>query len=541
MAQHSYVINGAGQDPVFRGLLGEKQFSSEESLIRQIKKIENQLHLKGFIEAQLIDVTKDSLQLNKEFILVLGPQYKWGELTFIPPDLGFTNPRKIKGYAGKPINKPSVEKTLLNYLKEFGNQGYPFATAEFFQTVIIDSTIESNVKINSGPLVLIDTIINVGDAKLTPGLLENASGIKSGDLHNDKAISNIRKRLNSMGFVYMAQDPKVFFHEEGTRVYINANKRNANSFSALLGLLPQGKNGSLTVVGDASIMLMNAFNVGESFNFEFNKNALQNTALESHIEFPFLFNPKTSFEGDFTLIKQDTLYLEAQFSTTLSLRTTSFSRVGFHYQKMNSRVLVEDDNGNGDFSTNYYGAKYNYQNLDNAYNPRSGNVITTTFGYGAKQLSDQNELEERIPQKKITLKSVSHLNISKRVTLVLETSGGYLGSDTLLLNEYFRIGGNNELKGFDEKSIFANRYLIGAVTFKYFLQKTSSINLFVNQGILENNFQIDPIDYPIGFGVGFQLPIPSGFFKISYALGRQYNNPVIFENGKIHFSLVNLF
>jgi len=48
-------------------------------------------------------------------------------------------------------------------------------------------------------------------------------------------------------------------------------------------------------------------------------------------------------------------------------------------------------------------------------------------------------------------------------------------------------------------------------------------------------------DTPIGFGAGTSFETKAGIFSLTYALGRQFNNPVELRGGKIHFGFTSLF
>lgn len=48
-------------------------------------------------------------------------------------------------------------------------------------------------------------------------------------------------------------------------------------------------------------------------------------------------------------------------------------------------------------------------------------------------------------------------------------------------------------------------------------------------------------DQPFGFGAGFSFGTNLGIFSISYALGKQFNNPIELKNGKVHFGYVTYF
>jgi hypothetical protein len=525
-------------------LLKNDNFSSIQLRNLQVKKIENVLRLHGFVEAYLKDETQNDLDSVRVLSMVLGPRYFWKNLRFSFSDSSLKiDPKRLSLKEGTIVNQDNIEENYLNVVRHLANLGYPFALGQFQEVEIRGNEISAVAYFKLGPKVIIDTIINVGDPYFSNYLLQNATGVFSGDLFNEKKISKALRRVNSYDFIKMDDPPKIFFFEEGARIYLNPRKSKSNSFNALLGLLPGSNSEKLAIVGDALLNLTNAFGVGEKITLEFQKNALRNTELESQIEIPFFFNPKTSFETSFSLIKQDTLFFKGQFSTSLYLSLLDYSKIGFNYEVVSSRVLVEEGRGNGSYNANLYSAKFLFNNQDNNFNPSSGSLIKMGFGLGIKDLaSNPNGLDvNRIPQKRGSLTMGNNLKFSKRITVSLEANAGVLISDTILRNEYFRIGGNKLLKGFDEKSIFANKYFVETIKLKYFYQQLSSINLFFNGAILEDLYLAKSVDYPFGFGAELQLPIPSGVFKISYAVGRRFNNPIIFENGNIHFSLINQF
>lgn len=46
---------------------------------------------------------------------------------------------------------------------------------------------------------------------------------------------------------------------------------------------------------------------------------------------------------------------------------------------------------------------------------------------------------------------------------------------------------------------------------------------------------------PVGFGAGITFETRLGIFSFNYALGKQFNNPILFKEGKVHFGIVNYF
>ncbi|MFQ5335785.1 MAG: hypothetical protein ACE5DN_06900, partial [Flavobacteriales bacterium] len=48
-------------------------------------------------------------------------------------------------------------------------------------------------------------------------------------------------------------------------------------------------------------------------------------------------------------------------------------------------------------------------------------------------------------------------------------------------------------------------------------------------------------DRPFGFGAGISFETSSGIFSINYALGKQFDNPLLLKTAKVHFGFVNFF
>jgi hemolysin activation/secretion protein len=109
-------------------------------------------------------------------------------------------------------------------------------------------------------------------------------------------------------------------------------------------------------------------------------------------------------------------------------------------------------------------------------------------------------------------------------------------------NELFRIGGNNTLRGFNEESIFASTFSIVNLEYRYLLEENSFLFAFFNGAYYENKaINRNIVDRPFGFGAGMSFETKAGIFSISYALGKQFDNPIEFRSAKVHFGITSLF
>jgi hemolysin activation/secretion protein len=197
-----------------------------------------------------------------------------------------------------------------------------------------------------------------------------------------------------------------------------------------------------------------------------------------------------------------------------------------------------------------YGIEYKLQNLDYLYNPRRGYDMLVSGSVGTKQIhrnpaindSLYNNIKLNTTQYKFTALLSFYIPLFTKSTIKLGLNAASLQGEDLFENELFRIGGLNTIRGFDEGSIYASTYSIATVEYRYIFEQNSYLFAFWNGAYYEsktyNNFVHDT---PYGFGVGVSFETKAGIFSLSYALGKQFNNPFILKDAKISFGIVNYF
>ena len=115
-------------------------------------------------------------------------------------------------------------------------------------------------------------------------------------------------------------------------------------------------------------------------------------------------------------------------------------------------------------------------------------------------------------------------------------------NEVLYRNELFRMGGLRTLRGVDEASIICNAYAIGTFEYRFVYEENANFFAFVDQAWWEDvSLEDDVNDNPLGFGVGATFETKAGLFNLTYALGRQFNEPIELRNGKVHFGFTSLF
>ena len=78
--------------------------------------------------------------------------------------------------------------------------------------------------------------------------------------------------------------------------------------------------------------------------------------------------------------------------------------------------------------------------------------------------------------------------------------------------------------------------------YRFVFEENSNFFVFADQAWWEDATQDQLVtDTPFGFGLGTTFETKAGLFSLTYALGRQFFNPIELRGGKVHFGFISLF
>lgn len=466
-------------------------------------------------------------------------------------------------------DKLSVGMTqLLTYAE---NNAYPFASLKLDSIEIDTMGISASLNLNKHELIYFDSIDFGGTAKVKKNFLQNYANIKPGMLYQEDLLKNLDARLSELPYVQVVRPLGVYFYGNKAKPYLYINNRNASSFDGIIGFAPNSNiNNKLVITGDLNLKLMNLLGSGKNLELAYRGYLNNSQDLQIKFLYPYFLNTKLGIDYAFKLVKFDTTWLELANNIGLQYRFAGNNYVKVYYQFQNISLLQADTQfvinnqrlpNVNDVRNDLLGLAIRKSTLDYFFNPSKGILLELEGGAGAKRIiknSAINDVEltgtngakysiyDSVNLKSLQIKCMGSLSVFNKLSahLVLHTQlkGAFLANENLFLNELFLIGGLKSLKGFDEQSIFANKYLIGNVELRYLFQRNSGFLLFWN-GAWYRNEVLNPIvmDRPWGLGAGLNLETGAGIFSLYYALGKQKGNPLEFQRAKIHFGLVNFF
>jgi outer membrane protein assembly factor BamA len=546
-----------------KSILKKYSFKSEfkDSLGRkaEINNLIQTLWEDGYISASADSIKRqDPSTIN--VYLNTGKKYIWVKLkkgnaeNALLQEAGY----KEKSYTSTPLDYKSIVKLNENILHYCENNGYPFASVKLDSLVFSDSSLTASLNVVKSKKIEIDSIVMRGKAKLAKVYLYSYLGIKPGDLYDESKISDISKKLKELQFLRETKPLNIIFNETKAKIILYCDKKKNSQFDGVIGIAPNSQaTGKMMLTGEANLNLVNSFYRGEIIDISWRKLMQATQDLNMSFVYPCLFNTPFGADVSFKLFKDDTLYINVERNIGLRYYFTGNNYIKAFVQDNTSSLISTSQYkyattlpDYADMSSVLYGLEYKMRKLDYVFNPRRGFDINIKGSVGSKKIKKNSNLNDALydgiklnsTQYSFTGIADYYIPLFSKTTIEIGMNAGLLKNDDMFTNELYKIGGLKTLRGFDEESIYASSYDIATLEYHYLFEQNSYFFVFWNGAYYEsrtvNNFVHDT---PYGFGAGVSFETKAGIFSLSYALGKQFGNPIYFKSAKIHFGIVNYF
>jgi len=382
-------------------------------------------------------------------------------------------------------------------------------------------------------------------------------------------LDQIKSDIDNIPYFELAQPLDLVFNDTMVNLLVSIKPRKNNQINAFLGILPNAYNSSqFEFTGDVTLALNNLFNRGVRFQLNWQKPISGNQFLNLESEIPFLFKTPIGASFKFGLEKFDSSFLRIQYNLGASYQIDSRTKFTFYYNYQGSLSLRVDSSFKTtnqlpsilDYSYNQVGVSFQYRNTDAFFFPRKGWIIESSFSFGIKEWLPNNYIINAVDANGNSYKRLydsigltnSIIYLQSRVEKYFKLSNRYTYKTSLFTkgifgkniasNELFTFGGNRMPRGFDDHFFRSSFYTSVSQEFQYFL--TSSIQLmtffdltaFKNSSVGTNSYEL-----PYGFGLGLAYRGKGSILNFSMGYGKYSQNPIAFNNAKVHFGYVAVF
>lgn len=536
-----------------------ERYADRSALDLRLHAFLSELRYNGYLEASVDSV---NVKLDTAWVsLHLGKRYLWGEIKFMgwsPRDEAVTSFR-IKNMTKKEFFDYShllkKQDKLLTHLE---NCGYPFACIMPHDIDLQGNRVNGSWSGVLNPFFVWDSVVVKGTLVVNRRFLQRYLGVIVGDPYSEEQLQNLSGRVNRLGFVREIKPAEVEFRRGKARLYTYLDKQSANQFSGVLGLLSNRERGRrLEFSGDLKLNLVNSFLHGESFSLHWQKMKSQSQRLISHLEFPYLLNSNLGLDVGVRLLKQDSSYVNMHADLGVQFLAHGGSYVKL-YVKIKSSSLIETAMFEStsvlpDYAASrsiLYGVGLKFSNLDYRFNPRRGWSIETHIASGKHRISKSSQIPSEI-YKGVEFSSLiidgawelnCYLPLGTHWVFKFKNQGAFVHNETLFENDLYRLGGFSSLRGFDEESIYASAFGIFSGEMRFLPEQNSAFFVFWDGcAYIKNVTDKKERGTPWGVGLGMNFQTGAGIFSLSYALGKNNDEPIEFRAAKIHFGVMSRF
>ncbi|WP_242926182.1 BamA/TamA family outer membrane protein [Pontibacter vulgaris] len=454
----------------------------------------------------------------------------------------------------KPAEYVKLQQRILDYAER---NGYPFASVWLDSISINDNKIEAALMVEKAFVVTYDSLEIEGKTKTQPKFLMHYLQLLPGQIYNQDQINASQRMLTQLPYIKSTRPPQVRFARDKAKVYYFLEDRQANQIDGVVGFLPDPtRKDKLLITGEANLNIRNIRGTGKQLGLQWRHVNKGSVILNGEYLHPNLLGTPFELGTKFNLLKQDSSFITLQPRLQLAYYTLKYGKFSVFTEWRNSRILSSANTQSlqkldlADAKTNTYGFNYLWNNLDDFYFPRRGRLVELQLAAGTKKLLRNADLEKsfydtldlKTTQLSLALRLENFLRLSTNSALLTRLRGEALLNDQVFLNDMYRIGGLNTLRGFDEYFFYASSYAVATLEYRLFTAADSYVLLFYDQGYYRSDLQASLAqDYPLGVGGGISFSTGAGIFQLVYSLGRSEQQPLSLKYSKIHFGVTSKF
>jgi outer membrane protein assembly factor BamA len=521
-------------------------FKDSLAVIQFLQNIQIKAVKKGFILSSF-----DSIHFKNSEVFVhftLGDKLNEIHLSYTKEDIQFLKQKgnlKEKQLANIPFQAGELAKIMRLLYQSGVNNGYPFTKITLDSVLFEGNSIHAKLLLNKGELYRIKQIHIKGDSLLSKQMISSLIRIKEGDLFSDANLASISRHIKQVNHLQEIKPHEILFTKDGVELFVYVKSNPISSVNGVLGLQPNPITEKLAVTGELSLKLVNVFHKSEMMQLNWRSIQPGTQSLNSGFNYPYLFKSPFGIDAAFNLYKKDSTFLEIKAQLGIQYQLAGGSFLKAYYQNNGSSILSGASSSTLNFSTvrtSAYGLSFLRKELDYIPNPSSGYMLLTDVAIGNRNArkADTSDIITTT-----TFRMSAQFNwfipLAKRHVLRFGVNAETYYAPEIYENERFRFGGLTSLRGFNEDELFATTKVILTLEYRFLVDQNSHAFAFFDQGMYENTSTTYERDFPFGFGAGFSFGTQLGIFSISYGIGKQFDNPVLLKNGKVHFGYVAYF
>ncbi|MGB9697159.1 MAG: BamA/OMP85 family outer membrane protein [Ignavibacteria bacterium] len=502
---------------------------------------------------------EDTSTVNLRIFLVEGVRSSIGKINLIGNKILKTNEilslmtTRVGDYLNGSILLSDVNAILDHYEK----QNMPFTKVSIDDISLYEQEgipkVNLSIKIQEEATVKVEQITIKGNEVTNEKVILRELKLGRDKLVSREILDAWQKRLERLNIFETVEKPRIYLNKTTGKagLLIEVKEGNLNTFDGILGYSPPLNNeekGYFT--GIVNVMFKNVFGTGRNVELKWQKPDRSSQELEFKYFEPYLLGLPINLAGAFLQRIQDSTYTRRKVDTKFDFPFSDKITLGVSFGY--DRVLPSDDT-TSQFSVSdsriiSSGIELRYDSRNSVYYPTGGILYKLYYSYGDKKiLSLRNQLlssdvNQSFSIQRYSMELESYFSFFRKQSLLLRFVVQEVKSDKLENADYFRIGGNKNIRGYREEQFLASRLAYGNTEFRYSISRRGFLFALFDYGYYYR--QSDEVlnipkqeGFLYGYGVGLRVETAIGLVGVSYSLGKG-DGPI---EGKINFGLINEF
>ena len=478
-----------------------------------------------------------------EYLFDLGRQTKWIRIK--------VNEKKLSLKLSKPEHDlvfvdfkgdslklafGASENFLKGLVSKFESIGFSMATVRLTNLKKKLNEMHADLEINVDRKRQLNDIVINGYDKFPAGHLKNLKRLYKNKLFTQANLAQLNNDVAQFRFIETVKYPEILFTKDSTKIFVYVDKAKNNTFDGFLGFTNDDKR-KVVLSGYVDLVLNNVLNYGEKFNLNWRSNGKEQRNFNAGIELPYVFKSPVSVRANLNIIKQDSTFQTTQTSLDLGYYFNYNTRLFLGYQSSESSDIKNKNTTLiSDFTNDFVTSNFEYvsYNKDNFLFPEK-TVVSFKIGAG-KRVSKFQDNAQYFGS--MTLKHDFYLN--EKNIINLKSQNYYLQSTTYIINELYRFGGINSIRGFVENSLQGSLFASVLTEYRFVVAPNLYVHSILDYGYYQDK-SATASNRLLGIGFGFGLLTKNGLFNLVYSNGSTQNQELKFSNSVVQISLKATF
>lgn len=429
-----------------------------------------------------------------------------------------------------------VEPFMQSSVAMLEKQGYSLSSLQLTDYTSENNVLAASLSAKTEKMRTLDDIVLEGYKKFPEGIRRNIVKQYKDKTFNQENLQRIYNDFNALRFVSQVRYPEILFKEDSTKVYVYLEKARPNTFDGFIGFSNDDES-NMIFNGYVDLLLNNVLNTGEKFNLFWKSDGQEQTTFNTSLELPYIFKSPIGLKASLQIFKQDSTFQNTITDVNIGYYFSYNSKAFIGYRQSQSVDIQNLNNASiSDFDNSFVTASYEltrYTFDDFIFPERTTLFIKGGTGQRKTKTGKDNQYF-------VQLNAMHNIYLNKRNIINLKTQSFYLGSNSYIINELYRFGGINSIRGFNENSLQANLFAGLMAEYRYVLSPAMYVHTITDYGYFSDETS-KLNDNLLGLGFGFGLNTKTGLFKLIYANGTAKDQQIKLSNSIVHLSFKATF